>query len=88
MSEQPEIVWQDPPPAAPSWHHRFEAVAATLRQNPNRWARVAEYSTANGAQVSASKINNHGTRYFTKGEFEATARVEGDQYFLYVRYVG
>jgi hypothetical protein len=88
------IEWEDPPagrrPGRPlgGAHHE---IAAELRRNPGRWAKVITASTALATKINAGKYS----AYTPKGEFEAVARnprtVDGKkspQSDIYVRFVG
>lgn len=88
MDDYGVLEWADPPTPPVNWRRKYEAVAAQLKAQPGRWARVNTYGSSNAAQSSASKINNSGTPSFPKGQFEAVARCTEDSNDLYLRYVG
>lgn len=74
------------PPARTNKASKHAENAKALREKPGMWAIVAE-----GAATGMSSAINSGSyaAYRPKGEFEATARSEGDgKYTVYARYIG
>ena len=87
-----EMAWEDPPIAkvgAPGSADNA-ALAASLRENPGRWAKVRTYEKARSAAASsyAGYIAHGTTVAFRGGGFEAVSRVVGDETHVYARYVG
>lgn len=89
--EPPEkIDWTSPPPPKQRGRpkgSKWDALAAELKANPGRWARIGE-----DIPTSIVSVINHGDRlcFQPAGAFEAvtrnhTSRWQAD---VYVRYVG
>ncbi len=83
MSESSFLVWEEPPAAHTSRGLvPHELIAATLRRNPARWARILDAGTSTGL---ATWINKGGkAAYRPAGSFEAVYR----QGAIYARFVG
>lgn len=62
------------PPAPPQERRNdvfWTTVADTLRENPNKWARVKVYESKGGATGRANQINSGKSPFFPKPEFSA-----------------
>jgi hypothetical protein len=83
-----EIEWADPPEKAVlrAQPGRYIEFAATLLENPDRWAKLPTQGerTPKGAAAAAQNIRRGVTKGFLKGAYEAVA----DDTTVYVRYVG
>jgi hypothetical protein len=77
------------PPDHRTWRRgpsaKHVTIAKALRAVPGAWALVQTGVTRSMA-VWISK--GRGTAYRPAGSFEATARMNGDRYDIYARYVG
>jgi hypothetical protein len=83
-----EITFEAPP-SPRRGDARHGSIAAQLRDWPDRWARVAAYSTPHGAWNTAYAIRNGRLRaYEPAGSFEAAARTVDGVHVVYVRYMG
>lgn len=87
---KPELVWEDPPPAAKRGETRgHDAIARLLEKRPGEWAIIFLYETAAGASTMAAYIRSARiVAYEPKGFFEAHARTVEGEHRVYARYVG
>lgn len=89
MTEQPELVWEDPPESKSrkpgSQSHRYDLIAAVLRENPGRWARLGTGTSGIVTHIRRGRA----PAFRPAGAFEATTRGrKGTQATVYIRYVG
>jgi len=84
------IHWQDPPPPGRPGGRtsQWEPVAARLRANPKRWARIATFGKSRAASASAlaNSINKGTPAWAPRGAFEAVSRKEDNGVNVYARY--
>lgn len=85
------IVWEEPPPPKPGPKPRHEAIAAELRSNPGKWAKVAVASPGMASTIKSGRM----IAYQPQGAFEAVARNyrSADGHVrgvadIYARYIG
>lgn len=84
-----ELTWEEPPVKGRN-RNNWDAIAASLKANPNRWAVVAEnVSASTGTHIRHGRL----TAFAPEGTFEA--RVSGAKADnggradkIYARYVG
>lgn len=80
-----ELVFEDPP-APRRTNPVNESVAEALRNRPGKWAKVGAFPTAH--TLAANIKRGRPKEFAPAGAFEAVSRKIGDEFFLYVRYVG
>lgn len=84
-----ELTWEEPPVKGRN-RNNWDAIAASLKANPNRWAVVAEnVSASTGTHIRHGRL----TAFAPEGTFEARvagAKAEngGRADKIYARYVG
>jgi hypothetical protein len=90
MAKDFDIVrWEDPPP--PGRGHAAYSfggylIARTLKNNPGKWAVVAEWSPNTALANHINKAHNQAFR--PAGAFEAVRRIVNGVPTVYARYVG
>lgn len=85
------LRFEDPPPARRNVADPFAEDLEELKQHPNRWAVIATHphNEESKASAVAQAIRLGKTPACQpKGSFEARQRRVGDEYRVYVRYVG
>lgn len=84
-----EIIWEEPPPKhrMGGAHRDWLEELRPLTEHPKRWARVATFKSSSTACTWAKRINN-GEVVLCVGGWEAAARRIGEEYGLWVRYLG
>lgn len=79
-----DLIWEEPPVRTNHFH-----IAATLRQNPGRWARIDKsYRNAGARNIVCRANNGELSAYAPAGDYEATSRCVEGQYWVYIRYLG
>lgn len=82
-----EIIWEEPPEeaAAPARATPYTKLAAGLKQNPRKWARLpGEGRSVAGAKQTALNIRRGKIRGFEEGAFET--RIADSR--IWVRFIG
>lgn len=95
-AEQLRIIrWEEPPPARGNVSpgrlpgSKYDGVAAELRSNPGRWARIQNARSRNVADALTARIRSGQIQCFgLRGDFDACARTVGGTHRVYARYVG
>jgi hypothetical protein len=86
MTDNGQIIWEDPPPGQVKlgvWTERLTPLLA----HPGRWARV-KTSAGLGAATTASQLRK-GKYQVPPGRWEFTAaRLDRDHTAVYARYLG
>jgi hypothetical protein len=83
-----EIVWEDPPPAAPGGRLPWRERLKPLMERPNEWARVTTFPTIAAATSIAGPLSA-GKFSLPKGKWEFTSReLEDGRGAIYARYIG
>lgn len=85
-----DIVWEEPPPSRyGAKRDGWNRIAAELRANPGRWARIRECETRGRASVWAQQVRQgQSSAWLPAGSFEAASRSVDGTYVVYARYVG
>lgn len=89
MNSQP-LTWEDPPDQGrrPKVPPVDEEQRALLRANPQRWAKVRDYSSVASASMVGHRLRNGRWPELAPSEWEVVARQQGNGAALYVRYIG
>ncbi|MEU9599764.1 hypothetical protein AB0E06_23490 [Streptomyces sp. NPDC048109] len=80
-----ELVFENPPPPRGT-NAENEDIAEKLRTRPREWARIGAFSNAD--MLAANIKRGRPKAYEPAGAFEAVSRRVGQEWLLYVRYVG
>jgi hypothetical protein len=82
-----EIVWEDPPPAAPGGRLPWRDRLKPLMERPNEWARVTTFPTIAVATSIAGPLRA-GKFSLPEGRWDFTAReLEDGSGAIYARYL-
>lgn len=82
-----DLVWEDPPKPVRTLKH--VDIAEALRANPGQWALWPHALSGTNACYNLQRDIRNGVRgAFPRGEFEASARVAGGDWKLYIRFIG
>lgn len=92
----PDLVWEDPPEpgSGKAASNKYAPIAAELRTQPGKWARVGVYNAVSKASTITNAVRTGAAGFSPKGAFQATSRtikggMQGQKVIhLYVRYVG
>lgn len=86
MSENGEVLWEDPPPRARragGWLEKLTPLIAA----PGVWARVAERANPNAAAAIAHNLRRRSV-HLPEGEWEFVSRMVDGTAYVYARYLG